>query len=351
MDFYRAGTALLRIFPPELAHELTLALLRRRLHPPVQEVSEDPILATEVAGLRYLNPIGLAAGFDKNGDVIEAMQAFGFGAIEIGSVTPKPQAGNPKPRLFRLEEDKAVINRMGFNNLGHAYAASKLRSVATRQGIIGINLGANKDSADRMADYEAGLQQFVPLADYLTINISSPNTPGLRALQSGSALRELLSRLADVRARLLHPTPVFLKVAPDVSEQEIQKIVELSIHYRLSGLIIGNTTVSRPSGLRSPFGAESGGLSGAPLMTLSTNLLGAAYRISAGRLPLIGVGGIASGLDAYRKIRAGASLLQLYSALVFQGPSLVSRIKSDLAAKLRADGFASLGAAVGADWR
>ena len=345
------GLQLLRCLPPEMAHRLTIGLLRSRLVPDPAQMPDDPILSVDLFGLRFPNPIGLAAGFDKNGEVVAPMLRFGFGAIEVGSVTPQPQAGNPKPRLFRLMEDAAVINRMGFNNRGHVYMARRLTLRRSRAGIVGVNLGANKDSSDRIADYVRGVQLFAPLADYLTINISSPNTPGLRSLQSGSALEELLRRLTAALSEQRQQIPLLLKIAPDLTEGEIETIVDTSLRHKLSGLIIGNTTLARPAGLQSRYAVEGGGLSGVPLMDISTKLLGVAYRISKGRLALIGVGGIVSGSDAYRKIRAGATLVQLYSALVFHGPLLVSQIKTDLAARLRADGFSSITDAVGADWR
>jgi dihydroorotate dehydrogenase len=279
------------------------------------------------------------------------MLRAGFGFVECGTVTPKPQAGNPRPRLFRLSEDRAVINRMGFNNQGLEAFAGRLASRRPQgaSGIVGANIGANKDSDDRIGDYVTGLTRLWGLASYFTINISSPNTPGLRALQTKAALEHLLGRLAEARDALPASgrVPMFLKVAPDLEAGEVEAMVEACVAQSLAGIIVSNTTVSRPA-LASKFAGETGGLSGAPLTALSTRMLGEFAQASAGRLALIGVGGIASGADAYAKIRAGACAVQLYSALVFEGPGLVGRIKAELAARLRADGFASIGAAVGA---
>ncbi len=279
------------------------------------------------------------------------MLAAGFGFVECGTVTPLPQAGNPRPRLFRLTEDKGVINRMGFNNVGlERYGANlaRPRNKRSRGGVVGANIGANKDSADRIGDYVTGLTRLWGLADYFTVNVSSPNTPGLRALQTGDALTELLGRIDEARAGLGGGGPIFLKVAPDLDEREVEAIADAAAAHRFDGIAVGNTTLSRPAGLRSRWRNEAGGLSGAPLMALSTRVLGQFHAAARGRLALIGVGGVGSGADAYAKIRAGAAAVQLYSALVFEGPSLVSRIRRDLAARLRADGFAAIADAVGA---
>ncbi|HQT54772.1 MAG TPA: quinone-dependent dihydroorotate dehydrogenase, partial [Phenylobacterium sp.] len=288
------------------------------------------------------------AGFDKGAEVPDAILAQGFGFTEIGTVTPLPQAGNPRPRLFRLTEDQAVINRMGFNNEGLEPFAARL--ARRGPGVIGANIGANKDTADRIGDYVTGLTRLWGLASYFTINISSPNTPGLRALQTKAALEELLGRLAETRDRLPAEglVPMFLKVAPDLEAGEVEAIVETVIANGLAGVIVSNTTIGRPD-LRSPHAGETGGLSGAPLKALAQQMMGEFHAAAAGRLALIGAGGVASGADAYARIRAGASAVQLYSAMVFGGPGLVQRIKRDLAQRLRADGFASVAAAVGAD--
>ena len=342
-----AARALTRL-DPERAHRLALTALRAGLGGRDRAV-DDPILATELAGIALANPVGLAAGFDKDAEAPAALLRAGFGFVECGTTTPRPQAGNPKPRLFRLRADGAVINRMGFNNAGlEAFAAGLLRA---RDGVVGANVGANKDSADRVGDYQTGLERLWGLADYFTLNISSPNTPGLRELQGRGALDDLLGRVAETRARLTaagRDYPVFLKVAPDLVEGDIEDITEAAVRHGLKGLIVSNTTLARPATLRSAHRAEAGGLSGAPLMEPSTRVLRLFHQACAGRLALVGVGGIASGADAYAKIRAGAHAVQLYTALAYSGPGLVRTIKRDLAARLRADGFARVAQAVGA---
>jgi len=339
------ATQVLHAFDPEDAHGLAIRALQAGLGP--RAGRDDPILATEVAGLALPNPIGLAPGFDKNAQVFGPMLRAGFGSVECGTVTPRPQAGNPRPRLFRLTEDRAVINRMGFNNEGLEAFAARLK-VRRGSGVVGANVGANKDSDDRIGDYVVCLQRLWGLASYFTINISSPNTPGLRALQTRAALQELLGRLAQARDALPREAlvPMFLKVAPDLEDGEVEAIVETVVANGLTGIIVSNTTISRPA-LASRFREEAGGLSGAPLKTLSTERLRTFAEAAAGRLVLIGAGGIASGADAYAKIRAGASCVQLYSSLVYEGPGLVSRIKRELAACLRQDGFANVKEAVG----
>jgi dihydroorotate dehydrogenase len=343
---------ILRALPPEAAHRLTIRMLKAGMAAGRRQ-PDDPLLTTRVWGLLFPNPIGLSAGFDKDAEVYAALLRLGFGFVEVGSITPQPQAGNPKPRVFRLPEDGAVINRLGFNSAGLAAAVTNLRQrQAGRVGIVGINIGKNRDSADAPADYAAGTAVLAPLADYLVINVSSPNTPGLRALQETAALRDLLARVQTARAAVQNsPPPLLLKIAPDLTPADAGEVAQVALAGGVDGLIIGNTTISRPAGLRSRHAAEGGGLSGLPLFSLSTELLGAVYRLTEGRLPLIGVGGIASGADAYAKIRAGASLVQLYTALIYHGPDLVDRIKRELAALLRADGFATVAAAVGADHR
>jgi dihydroorotate dehydrogenase len=335
----------LRTLDPEDAHRLTVRALALGLGPGAP--APDPILATTIAGLSLSSALGLAAGFDKNAEVFGPMLAAGFGFVECGTVTPLAQAGNPRPRLFRLTDDQAVINRMGFNNQGLEAFAARLGRPG-RPGPVGANIGANKDSADRIGDYVTGLERLWGLADWFTLNISSPNTPGLRALQTRAALEELLGRTAEARDAL--PTsgrvPLFLKVAPDLDDPEIEAIVETVLAFGLSGIIVANTTLSRPA-LASPDAGEAGGLSGAPLRELAQSVLGRFSAVAAGRLPLVGAGGIASGADAYARIRAGASAVQLYSALVFEGPGLAVRLSRDLAARLRADGFRTLAEAVG----
>ena len=338
------ATHALQILPAEDAHRATIAALRAGLGP--RAPAGDPALAVDLAGLRLPNAVGLAAGFDKNAEVAKAMLAAGFGFVECGTVTPRPQAGNPRPRLFRLAEDRAVINRMGFNNDGvERFAANLGRRGA---GIVGANIGANKDAEDRIGDYVTGLTRLWGLADYFTVNVSSPNTPGLRALQTGAALQALVGRIAEARKPLDGHAPVFLKVAPDLHGAEIEAIAEAVAGAGFDGIIVGNTTLSRPDELASAHRGEAGGLSGAPLMARSTRVLADFHAVAKGRFVLIGVGGIASGADAYAKIRAGASAVQLYSALAFQGPGLVTAIRCDLQARLAADGFASLAEAVGA---
>jgi dihydroorotate dehydrogenase len=338
------GASLLRRLDPETAHGLAIQALRSLPLPGAP--ADDPVLATTVAGLRLPNPVGLAAGLDKNGEALTGLSKLGFGFVECGSVTPLAQAGNPKPRLFRLSEDRAIINRMGFNNAGLEAFAARLGD-RRRGAVVGANLGANKDTGDRAADYVRGLERLDGLADYFTINISSPNTPGLRALQGREALDDLLGRVAEARPKDLGHgrPPVFLKIAPDLTAAEIGLIVEAALAHGVDALIVSNTTLDRP-GLRSPDAGEAGGLSGAPLKDRALTALRDAAAAAGGKLPLIGVGGIASGADAYERIRAGASAIQLYSALIYEGPGLVGRIKRDLAERLRADGFASVAEAV-----
>ena len=338
-----AATAALRGLDPEDAHRAAIAALKLGLGPRADP--HRPDLATELAGLKLPNPVGLAAGFDKDAEVAGPMLAAGFGFVECGTVTPLPQSGNPRPRLFRLGEDRAVINRMGFNNRGlEAFAANLSRR--RRAGVVGANIGANKDAADRIGDYVTALERLWGLADYFTVNVSSPNTPGLRALQSGDALAELLGRLAEARAALAGAAPVFLKVAPDLKADEVEAIADGVAAHGFDGVVVSNTTLSRPP-LASRFRGEAGGLSGAPLARLAGRTLAEFHAAARGRFVLVGAGGIGSGADAYARIRAGAAAVQLYSALVFAGPGLVTAIRRDLALRLAADGFASVAAAVG----
>ncbi len=342
------GARALGLLDAEAAHGLALKALRAGLGGR-DPATPDPILATRLAGLDLPNPIGLAAGFDKDAVVPGPLLRAGFGFVECGTTTPIPQAGNPRPRLFRLREDGAVINRMGFNNAGLEAFAANL--AAPRRGIVGANIGANKDSPDRIADYVLGLERLWGLADYFTLNVSSPNTPGLRDLQGKAALDDMLGRVAERRAMLEAAAgahPIFLKVAPDLVDSDVEDIVEAAARHGLDGLIVANTTLARPGSLRGRAKAETGGLSGAPLMAASTALLGRFFEASAGRLTLIGVGGVDSGADAYAKIRAGAAAVQLYTALAYRGPDLVREIKRDLAARLRADGFKTMAEAIGA---
>ena len=342
MLFDLARPALFAI-DPERAHRLTvraLALAGRR-GPPAAGA-----LAVDVAGLGFPNPLGMAAGFDKDAEVPDQLLGLGFGFAEVGSITPRPQAGNPRPRLFRLVEDRAVINRMGFNNGGAEVARDRLVRRAGRPGIVGINVGANKDSEDRIADYVAMTRVMAPLASYLAVNISSPNTPGLRALQDEGALTGLLD--AVIEARGTAGPPVFLKVAPDLESADIDAIARIALDRKLGALIVSNTTITRPA-LLSANARETGGLSGAPLRDLAQQRLRDFRKATGGAIPLVGVGGIASAEDAWARIRAGASLVQLYSAMVYGGPGLPRRILRGLEALIRRDGFASIAEAVGSE--
>ena len=300
-------------------------------------------LETKVAGLIFPSPVGLAAGFDKDAEVPGQMLALGFGFVEVGTLTPRPQEGNPRPRLFRLAEDRAVINRLGFNNRSQLAALERLRTARVR-GMVGVNIGANKASADRIADYAAGVRAMASVADYLAINISSPNTPGLRQLQDEGALKALLEAVNE--ARPTNGPPIFLKVAPDLGEGEPDQIVRVAIQQRVDALIVSNTTVSRPP-LNSRFAGEQGGLSGAPLKPLALRALREFRSASGGAIPLIGVGGIASADDAWERIRAGASLVQLYSAMVYEGPGIAQRIARGLADRVKREGYANIAEAVG----
>lgn len=339
---YRLLRPALFTLDPERAHGLAIAALRAL---PRKAAAPGGRLTTEVAGLAFPNPLGMAAGFDKDGEVPDALLGQGFGFVEVGSITPRAQAGNPKPRLFRLAADRAVINRMGFNNRGAAAAAARLAN-RKKHGIVGINIGANKDSADRVADYAQMTRIMAPLASYLAVNISSPNTPGLRALQDESALTGLLDAVLDARGD--GGPPVFLKVAPDLEPADIDSIARIAIDKRLGALIVSNTTLSRPA-LRSSDAGEAGGLSGAPLKPLALQRVRDFRRATGGALPLIGVGGITTAADAWERIRAGASLVQLYSAMVYEGPAIARRIVRGLEALMQRDGFTSIAEAVGSE--
>lgn len=353
MDFYSAIKPLLWRLDPEHAHGLALWALEHNF-PLGTAGADDPRLSVEAFGRRFANPVGLAAGFDKNARVWRQGAHLGFGFVEVGSVTPRPQAGNPRPRLFRLAKDRAVINRMGFNNDGVEAMVRRLSARrSARDGALplGINLGKNKETADAAADYEIGARRLGPLADYVVINVSSPNTPGLRALQGKEPLAQLIERTHGALAEACGPAapPLLLKIAPDLTDQDLADIAAVALEGRLGGLIATNTTTWRPAGLDPRYAPEAGGLSGQPLFALSTEILRRLYRLTGGRLPIIGVGGISSGVEAYAKIRAGASLVQLYSALVFEGPGLVARIKRELLECLDRDRLASVHDAVGRD--
>jgi dihydroorotate dehydrogenase len=347
-DLHPLVRSLLRALPPEAAHRLTVAALAAGLAGRVAS-PDPPILAQRLWGRDFPNPIGIAAGFDKDARAPDALLRLGFGFVEVGTVTPRPQPGNPKPRVFRLDADAALINRMGFNSGGLDRLLARLARRRRDAHIIGVNVGRNRDSAYAVADYAAGVRRAAPLADYLVVNVSSPNTPGLRALQARAALAELLHGVMAAREESGARPPLLLKIAPDLSPAECADIAAVALAAGIDGLIIANTTVARPPGLHSRDASETGGLSGRPLFASSTALLADIYRLTEGRMPLVGVGGVADAADAYAKIRAGASLVQLYTALVFAGPSLLGQIKSGLAELLCRDGFASAAAAVGAD--
>ena len=356
---YKIGAALLRRLDAEAAHRATITALK--FLPSRAPAPDDPRLAVQAFGLDFPNPIGLAAGFDKNAEVASARHSLGFGFVEVGTLTPLPQPGNPRPRAYRLSEDRAVINRYGFNNDGHAAALARLQRRAARHceehcyeaiqgpratpgllrcarndglGIVGVNLGANKDSEDRIADYVAGVRAFADVASYFAINVSSPNTPGLRDLQEPEALGELLARVLEARERAATRRPVLLKIAPDLTLTQLDAIVRVAREARIDGMIVANTTLARPASLRSKLASESGGLSGAPLFELSTRILARTFLRVEGQFPLIGVGGIDSPEAALAKIEAGATLLQLYTALVYEGPGLIGRIKRGALARL-----------------
>lgn len=348
---YAFARPLLRRLDPETAHRLTIAGLRLPLGRQAGD-PDLPSLRSQVMGLDFANPVGLAAGFDKHAEVPDALLGLGFGFVEVGSITPRPQPGNPRPRVFRLEEDGAVINRYGFNSDGLEAAAARLRKRRGRSGVVGVNVGANKDSDDPAADYAQGVRALRDLASYFVVNVSSPNTPGLRLLQGRDSLDRLLDGVMVARAESGETSmpPLLVKIAPDLAPEDCRDIAEVAVARSIDGLIVGNTTISRPP-LMGAHKDEAGGLSGAPLFELSTRLLAEMYRLTEGKLALIGTGGIASGRDAYLKIKAGASLVQLYTALVYEGPQLVHKIKRELADLLATDGYTNISQAVGVDAR
>jgi dihydroorotate dehydrogenase len=332
---------------PEYAHGLALRALAS-LPQPWSEAPE-PRLRVSAFGMTFPNPVGLAAGFDKNAEVPDACLRLGFGFVEVGTVTPMPQAGNPRPRMFRLPADEGLINRLGFNNEGFAAVKARLAGRGRAKGIVGVNIGANRDSKDRIADYLAGIETFAPYASYLAINVSSPNTPGLRDLQAGKALDELLGRAVDARDRAPAHRPLLLKVAPDLSLAELDDVVAVARKRKIDGMIVSNTTVARSRDLRDPAASEAGGLSGRPLFALSTWLLSETFKRAEGAFPLIGVGGIDSEETAWRKLRAGATLLQLYSGFTYKGLGLIARLNKGISARLAREGLRSVVDVVGLD--
>ena len=341
---------LLRNLPPELAHMLTLKLLQLNFRN--KKIFNDPILYQHLFGLDFSNPLGLAAGFDKNVEVVDSLLNLGFGFVEAGTVTPKPQYGNEKPRVFRLTEDSAVINHLGFNNKGSEYAQKKLSTMqlnALSKGIVGINIAKNKDTTNYLDDYNYCLEKLGPLAHYVTINISSPNTPGLRNLQNRGQIETLVQTLKDKKNNTpsLESTPIFFKIAPDMNEEQIRDIALMSLANNIDGLVISNSTIDRPKSLKSSYKNEVGGLSGTPLFLKSTLMLKKMYSLTNGQITLIGVGGVSSGLECYEKIKAGASLVQLYTAIIYKGPKIISRIKLELINSLKTDGYKNVKEAIG----
>lgn len=357
IDLFPFAKPFIHSLDPEKAHSLTINLLKRGVTGVPFRPRRYKALKTSVFGLDFDNPVGLAAGFDKDAEVLAGAQRMGFGFVEAGTVTPKPQIGNDKPRLFRLSADKAVINRFGFNNKGVEAFAHKLETFKPPYGqarsVVGANVGANKETEDRTADYETCIRRLYGLSDYFTVNISSPNTPGLRALQSRAALEDLVSRVLAVRDEKIREgasrIPMLVKIAPDLTDEDVADIAAVAMESEIDGLIVSNTTIERPDSLKSLDRSEAGGLSGKPLFAPSTEMLRKVYRATEGNIPLVGVGGISSGADAYTKIRAGASLVQLYSMLVYEGSGLVERIKRDLDKQLQKNGFSSVSDAVGVD--
>eukprot|EP00105_Crassostrea_gigas_P023107 XP_011442839.1 PREDICTED: dihydroorotate dehydrogenase (quinone), mitochondrial-like [Crassostrea gigas] len=342
-----------KFFDAETAHRLGVLAAKYNIVPRKQKTPDSPILSSVVFGREFSNPVGLAAGFDKDGEGVRGLTKIGFGFIEIGSVTPEPQPGNPKPRVFRLKEDKAIINRYGFNSEGHEAVYNRLKDRVTEQDncLLGINLGKNKSSTDPISDYTQGVEKFSRLADYLVVNISSPNTPGLRDLQGKQKLQNLLDKVIERRDEMEVRKPLLVKIAPDLTDRDKEDIAAVVTSRKgyVNGLIISNTTVRRPPSLKNPSKTEEGGLSGPPVRDMSTKTIADMYRLTNGSIPIIGVGGVSSGQEAYKKIRSGASLVQLYTALVYEGPPVVKKIKRELEELLRRDGFKSISEAVGAD--
>jgi dihydroorotate dehydrogenase len=341
---FSLAAPVLHALDPETAHRLTILSLRAL---PPRLCTDDPRLGQEVMGLHVPNPLGLAAGFDKHAQVPDACLALGFGFVEVGGVTPLPQDGNPRPRVFRLAQDRAVINRYGLNSEGVDAVAARLRARQGQPGVLGVNMGANKDSVDRIADYALLTQKLAGLADFLTINVSSPNTPGLRDLQGKAFLDDLVARVMEMRDQSGAKTRILLKIAPDLSLETLDDIIAVACRHKIDALIVSNTTIARPESLRDPAKVQTGGLSGRPLFRASTQLLAQAFLRVQGAFPLIGVGGIESGETALQKIAAGASLLQLYTALVYEGPALIGRIKQAILARIDREGLGNLTPLIG----
>lgn len=357
-----AAGPLFRLMDPETTHKLGIQAAQHGLFP-VETRPDPPSLATTVWGRRFRNPLGLAAGFDKDAEAIEPLMKLGFGFVEIGSVTPKPQPGNPQPRVFRLSEHRATINRYGFNSAGadavqdnlDAFASRASRDPSAKPALLGVNLGKNKSSKDAATDYSIGLTKLTAHADYVVVNVSSPNTPGLRSLQGRRELESLVKQVKGTRDRMIWgpagPPPLLIKIAPDLTEVDMADIAAVALATGVDGLVVSNTTITRPGVTSHPAAAEAGGLSGPPLFDLSTECLRGMYRLTGGKIAIVGCGGVSSGEDAYKKVRAGASLVQLYTALAYEGPVAVPNIKAGLAACLERDGFKSVAEAVGADHR
>ncbi len=347
---YNTALKILRLFPPEVAHDLTLNILKYKKF--VSKSFEDPILSQHLMGLDFPNPIGLAAGFDKNAEVIQSMFSFGFGFIEIGTVTPKPQKGNIKPRVFRLQEDRAIINSLGFNNKGVTKVKKnllKIQNTLRTNKIIGVNLGKNKNSINAIDDYLLGMEKLGSLSSYITINISSPNTEGLRELQLKGKIEKLIKKILQKREQIesINKKPILIKISPDLNENQLRDIALISLANNIDGLILTNTTSERTNKLISNYKTKVGGLSGKPLYLTSNTILKKMYNLTNGQIPLIGVGGIASGSDCYNKIKSGASLIQLYTALIYSGPILITNIKNELIDLIKTDGYKNISDVIG----
>ena len=343
---------IIRKFPPEISHNITLKLLQLSFRQ--KRVLDNPILYQHIFGYDFSNPIGMAAGFDKNVEVVAPLLNLGFGFVEAGTITPEPQYGNNKPRIFRLSEDSSIINHLGFNNKGAEYAAKKLKKLnlnSLSKGIVGINIGKNKNSSNYIDDYSYCLEKLGPLAHYVTINVSSPNTPGLRDIQNRGQIEKLVEELKIKKNKLptLENIPIFFKISPDLNEEQIRDIALMSLANNVDGLVLSNSTLDRPKTLISDFKNEIGGLSGKPLFLKSTLILKKMYKLTNGQIPLIGVGGVSNGLECYEKIKSGASLVQLYSALTYEGPYIIIKILSELINLLKTDGYKNIKEAIGKD--